>query len=190
MAAVGSRAFPDRSGQLMMCPLLDLLNHQSAPGGARLRQLRCLALRLRMNLPQDHSQLSSTCLAGSLYSQYGLVSMDCHGGSTNIVQRSILLQKPVGVLITRFQRIGWAILCSECALLLMPFHPDTFNSDQSHTQHQQPKPLLFIVLMGTVGEKGDLMTTPQFSFGQSANLLETNGFCLSRPGNFQAIRMD
>ena len=92
-----------------------------------------------MNLPQDHSQLSSACLAGSLYSQYMSVWIsDCHGGSTNIVERSILLQKPVGVLITRFQTIGWAILCSECALL-MPFHPDTFNSDQSHTQHQQPK---------------------------------------------------
>ena len=60
-------------GSWWCVPLLDLLNHQSAPGGARLRQLRCLALRLRMNLPQDHSQLSSTCLAGSLYSQYGLV---------------------------------------------------------------------------------------------------------------------
>jgi hypothetical protein len=44
--------------------------------------------------------------------------------------------------------------------------------------------------MGTVGETGDLMTTPQFSFGQSANLLEFPWF-LSVTRQFSShIRMD
>eukprot|EP00913_Durusdinium_trenchii_P019855 g18663.t1 len=86
LAIVRSRAFPDRSGQLMLCPLLDLLNHCTRSAGGptcgfvRLDGRVAMVAERKIEVNEELCHLYALSPSAELFANYGFVPEGGAGG--------------------------------------------------------------------------------------------------------------